>query len=53
MKDASGNVLDLKNLRPDGTIGEPVDESEQETVEETGDVAERTTGDEPTAAARL
>ena len=25
--DASGNVLDLKNLRPDGTIGEPVDET--------------------------
>jgi trigger factor len=27
VKDASGNVLDLKNLRPDGTIGEPVDEA--------------------------
>jgi trigger factor len=27
VKDASGNVLDLKNLRPDGTIGEPVDET--------------------------
>ena len=26
--DASGAVLDLKNLRPDGTIGEPVDETE-------------------------
>ena len=24
--DASGNVVELKNLRPDGTIGEPVDE---------------------------
>jgi trigger factor len=23
VKDASGNVLELKNLRPDGTIGEP------------------------------
>ncbi|GAA4695820.1 trigger factor [Nocardioides conyzicola] len=25
--DASGNVVELKNLRPDGTIGEPVDEA--------------------------
>ena len=24
VKDASGNVVELKNLRPDGTIGEPV-----------------------------
>src|SRR3546814_19251273 len=23
VKDASGNVIELKNLRPDGTIGEP------------------------------
>jgi trigger factor len=30
VKDASGNVLDLKNLRPDGTIGEPEAESETE-----------------------
>ncbi len=28
--DASGNVVELKNLRPDGTIGEPVDESEED-----------------------
>lgn len=27
VKDASGNVLELKNLRPDGTIGEPEDEA--------------------------
>lgn len=27
VKDASGNVVELKNLRPDGTIGEPEDES--------------------------
>ncbi len=26
VKDASGNVVDLKNLRPDGTIGEPAEE---------------------------
>lgn len=31
--DASGNVVDLKNLRPDGTIGEPVDESAEADVE--------------------
>jgi trigger factor len=28
VKDASGNVVELKNLRPDGTIGEPADEVE-------------------------
>jgi trigger factor len=28
VKDASGNVVELKNLRPDGTIGEPVDAAE-------------------------
>ncbi|GAA3809054.1 trigger factor [Nocardioides panacisoli] len=28
VKDASGNVVELKNLRPDGTIGEPEAESE-------------------------
>jgi trigger factor len=27
VKDASGNVVELKNLRPDGTIGEPVEET--------------------------
>lgn len=27
VKDASGNAVELKNLRPDGTVGEPVDES--------------------------
>lgn len=30
VKDASGNVVDLKNLRPDGTIGEPEAEAELE-----------------------
>ncbi len=59
--DASGNVVELKNLRPDGTIGEP--EAEIDTTDD-GDGAvgdERvsavdpgqTSGDEPTAAARL
>jgi trigger factor len=51
--DASGNVVELKNLRPDGTIGEPVEESEQEGDGEVAPVTEPTTGDEPTAAARL
>ncbi|QBX54320.1 trigger factor [Nocardioides seonyuensis] len=33
VKDASGNVVDLKNLRPDGTVGEPVaEESTEETA---------------------
>jgi len=27
VKDASGNVVELANLRPDGTIGEPVDDA--------------------------
>ncbi|WP_067434351.1 trigger factor [Nocardioides jensenii] len=38
VKDASGNVVELKNLRPDGTIGEPeaevvAEETEPETAE--------------------
>jgi trigger factor len=33
VKDASGNVVELKNLRPDGTIGEP--EAEADTEAET------------------
>ena len=32
--DASGNVVELKNLRPDGTIGEPVEEAEEATDED-------------------
>ncbi len=30
VKDGSGNVLDLKNLRPDGSIGEPEPEAAEE-----------------------
>src|SRR4029079_12222303 len=26
--DGSGNVVDLKNLRPDGTVGDPAEETE-------------------------
>ena len=42
--DASGNVVELKNLRPDGTIGEPVaeeaaDDAAEETTEESADEA--------------
>jgi trigger factor len=33
--DASGNVVELKNLRPDGTIGEPEAEAEAEAETET------------------
>jgi len=33
VKDGSGNVVELKNLRPDGTIGEPEDEAEAEGAE--------------------
>ncbi len=34
VKDASGNVVDLKNLRPDGTIGEPEPVNEADTENE-------------------
>ncbi len=44
VKDASGNVVELKNLRPDGTIGEPEAEAADEAApadeaagEESGD----------------
>ncbi|GAW47805.1 MULTISPECIES: trigger factor [unclassified Nocardioides] len=38
VKDASGNVVELKNLRPDGTIGEP--EAEVATDDAADDAAE-------------
>ncbi|WP_121251997.1 trigger factor [Nocardioides ferulae] len=38
VKDASGNVVELKNLRPDGTIGEPEDEgAEAEQADESAE----------------
>lgn len=44
VKDASGNVVELKNLRPDGTIGEPVEEStEASAAEGTDDQADEQT----------
>lgn len=38
VKDASGNTVELKNLRPDGTIGEP--EAEVEAADEAPEVTE-------------
>ncbi|WP_110239067.1 trigger factor [Nocardioides gilvus] len=34
VKDASGNVVDLKNLRPDGTIGEPTEDAVEDAADE-------------------
>ena len=44
VKDGSGNVVELKNLRPDGTIGEP----EAEAATETETTEDQTTEDETT-----
>lgn len=41
VKDASGNVVDLKNLRPDGTIGEPEAEAAEHAAD--AEAAEETT----------
>jgi trigger factor len=38
VKDASGNLVDLKNLRPDGTIGDPEAEAEVTDGESDADV---------------
>jgi trigger factor len=35
--DESGNVVDLKNLQPDGTLADPADTSVEESVAEPGD----------------
>ena len=40
VSDASGNVIDLKNLRPDGSIGEPEPEAVSEAAPEAGATAE-------------
>ena len=42
--DESGNPVDLKNLRPDGTVGEPV-EQDDAAGETPGDAASDTTSD--------
>jgi trigger factor len=52
--DASGNVVELRDLRPDGTIGEPVDEAGDATDIGSDTAAEPAPVDEPsTPAARL
>ena len=38
--DASGNAVELKNLRPDGTIGEPEDEAGEAVEAESAETAE-------------
>ncbi|WP_457207415.1 trigger factor [Nocardioides sp. P5_C9_2] len=49
VKDASGNVVELKNLQPDGTIGEPA--AEADAAPETDDSAESAeSGEEPAQA---
>jgi trigger factor len=51
--DASGNVVELKNLRPDGTIGDP-EESDVDEAADESEVVAPTAGEGPTtAAARL
>jgi trigger factor len=40
VKDASGNVVELKNLRPDGTIGEPEAEEAAPDAEDDAPAAE-------------
>lgn len=49
VKDASGNVVELKNLRPDGTIGEPEAEVSDE-ADEAAEVTEVTEEEEKAEA---
>ncbi|QNN53406.1 trigger factor [Nocardioides mesophilus] len=49
--DESGNHVELKNLLPDGTIGEPGDEAADEPASESADAAESAEGAEGTDAA--
>ncbi|MCW2842716.1 MAG: trigger factor, partial [Nocardioides sp.] len=46
VKDASGNVVELKNLRPDGTIGDPEAASETSTDADTDTDADAAEGDD-------
>ncbi|MGZ4487961.1 MAG: trigger factor [Nocardioides sp.] len=50
VKDASGNVVELKNLRPDGTIGEPEAEVEADAADETDAAADADDAEETTEA---
>ncbi|MDP3890050.1 MAG: trigger factor, partial [Nocardioides sp.] len=45
VKDASGNPVELKNLQPDGTIGEPTTEGD---AEDAGAAADDTAADAET-----
>ncbi len=45
--DRSGNPVDLKNLRPDGSIGEPEEEAAAETAEAAGEPETEPEGDVP------
>lgn len=44
--DASGNVVDLKNLQPDGSIGEPAAEAEEPAEEAAEEPADGETADD-------
>ena len=46
-------MVELKNLRPDGTIGEPVDETVEESGDEAGDAPVEVVDEPTTDAARL
>jgi hypothetical protein len=46
-------VVELKNLRPDGTIGEPVDETVEESGDEAGEAPVEVVDEPTTDAARL
>ena len=50
--DASGNVVELKNLRPDGTIGEPVESRGDRRAGSSGRDRRRGTGDRGCEALR-
>ncbi|MFT4083070.1 MAG: trigger factor [Nocardioides sp.] len=43
--DASGNTVELKNLRPDGTIGDPEDEAAESAEESAGEVTEESSAE--------
>ncbi|HSX68573.1 trigger factor [Nocardioides sp.] len=47
VKDASGNVVELKNLRPDGTVGEPEAEVSGAETTDAPDAPETTDVEEP------
>jgi trigger factor len=44
VKDASGNVVELKNLRPDGTIGEPIEATDE--TDETDEATDESEADD-------